>query len=299
MCLQVQHYSLALQTQSFRAMAALNSGAPASALQLLSRCLSAHGFIAPEATECSKNVATCGHLTQLHQQLTRLCANAPRFDADGSVVEVPDVESNAEDGESTVQHAAGTPGLYLCHQAVSNGASAAAQHGSAGAITANGDSIGGTAATQQTQATVSNASAGGSSTGYASARSSTERNQQSDGGAASTSHGTQPQMSAPSAAPAASNGGRDRPKRPRVADGVTLVYPKPEDTEDLAASHEIELMLRLQAHLAARGYHPGDVMEMVRLRTLDIVMQVRLFLRLSKGCLWFLFPSSFFWAFVA
>ena len=76
----------------------------------------------------------------------------------------------------------------------------------------------------------------------------------------------------PSAAtPPRSGGGAA--KLDRRVDGVTLRYER--GGAPYEQCHEQELVARLQAHMVAQGHHIAEVMEMVRMRMMELYMRVR------------------------
>jgi hypothetical protein len=62
--------------------------------------------------------------------------------------------------------------------------------------------------------------------------------------------------------------------RSRRLDGVELKYDDLEGAMDFERFHESELLVRLQAHLMAQGLSISNVMEMLRMRMMEIHMQV-------------------------
>ena len=240
--MQVQHFSLMLQSHSFRAICALNAGDSAAARALILRCVAVHGF--RSADLAGADPAVTRRLAALAESLREAVAAAPRYDGEGRRLPPCGERGYRIDEPATARRDSWHPA-----EGVAAADDVSGDRGSSSGLSHYQDAAG--------DAPSLNGEASDASTTFHDA---------SSRGASTSGH-----------ARASPDGGGRPPSRAktRKAHGVELQYDSSETPEDFEGFHEAELVTRLQAHLVARGHSIPDVMETLRMRMMEIHMAVR------------------------
>jgi hypothetical protein len=93
--MQVQHFSLMLQSQSFRAICALNAGDVVTSRNIIQQCLCIYGFSYPPLSNTAPAVQA--RLRSDFSRLAKLLQSARRYGADGCVMPVADGQTEDND----------------------------------------------------------------------------------------------------------------------------------------------------------------------------------------------------------
>lgn len=234
-----------LQSHSFRAICALNAGDSAAARALILRCVEVHGFRSGDLAAADSKATR--KLRELADTLRETVAAAPRYDGSGQRWLPGGSGAYRIDLPATARQDSWYPAERAAAAAGPDGASgdrASSSSGSSRYHDANG-------ATSQTGSDGSEA--------YHDARSRGETPSSRPSTSGASADATRPQSR----------------QKGRKAHGVELQYDASETVDDFARFHEAELVTRLQAHLVARGHSITDVMEMLRMRMMELHMAVR------------------------
>jgi hypothetical protein len=93
--MQVQHFSMMLQSQSFRAICALNAGDVVTSRIIIQQCIRIYGFSFPPLFSTAPAAEARLRSDFLH--LANFLRSAPRYSVDGRVMPVSDGQTEAED----------------------------------------------------------------------------------------------------------------------------------------------------------------------------------------------------------